>query len=155
MKRVLRLTAVVFALFGVMQAQNAVTVGAPTGSVNPQSTGTLHFTGGGDATVAANLSSCYFNNNPSAPCYFSSGRVSYYNMPRNPNATLTTFVGKLQPLGGNVYTVTGAASGFDAAGDQVHVSKVQFTFTVFCRSGRGGGCVRTYKSGAMTYAVTP
>ncbi len=154
MKKGLCLIEVVFALLTVAQAQS-VSLNAPIGSVNPQTIGTLHFSGGGNATVAANLSACYFHNNPASPCYFTTGEVSYYNMPHHPAAILTTFTGRLQPHGNNVYTVTGAALGFDSAGDKVHVSNVQFTFTAFCRSGRGGGCTKTYNSGSMTFTVTP
>lgn len=154
MTKCVYLTAVVFALLTLSQAQT-LSLNAPTGSVNPQTVGTLNFSGGGNASVAANLSPCYFNNNPASPCYFSAGEVSYYNMPHHSPATLTTFTGRLQPHGGNVYTVTGAASGFDTSGNKVSVSNVQFTFTVFCRSGRGGGCSKTHHTGSMTFTLTP
>lgn len=118
---------------------------APAGFVSSLTVGTLHFTGGGSAVVSANLSACYFNG---SNCGFTSGTVGYV-LPDGTSATLRNFRGTMLALGGVAYEVTGTASGLNNEGHAVTVEDVEFSFTVSCRSGRGGGCTKTYTGGSM------
>jgi len=130
-------------------AQTANTYSAPTGSVNPQTIGSLYFDGGGSAIAAAGLSGCYFTN---YDCGFATGKVSYALVDGS-SATLPGFAGVMHALGNGIYRVEGSASGTDNSGHNVRANDVQFTFSVFCRSGRGGGCNRKYIDGSMTLTV--
>lgn len=137
-------SALLLAWLAVAQTTNLYE--APTGLVSSTTVGTLHFTGGGSAVVNANLSACYFNG---SNCGFISGTVSYV-LHDGTSATLTGFRGTMLALGGIAYEVTGTASGVNNEGHPVTVDNVQFSLTVSCRSGRGGGCTKTYTGGSMT-----
>ena len=66
-----------------------------------------------------------------------------YSLPDGSVAQLNDFHGDFSPLGNN-YQMVGQASGVDNMGCYVTVDNVQITMTVSCRSGRGGGCSKTY-----------
>jgi hypothetical protein len=107
---------------------------------------TMTFQTPGAATVvsAPNLSYCYFGQS----CGFIRGYVSYI-LPGGTTATLAQYSGEMiYDSANNSYTVTGVASGLDNNGKAVTMH-TSWTFTAFCRSGRGGGCRKTFIEGSF------
>ena len=119
---------------------------ASRGYVSSTNTATLDFDAGGSAAVYVNLSSAC---NYGQPCTFI-GREVQYTLPDATTATLTNLTGTFDGSG----TIAGTASGVDSKGHIVSVA-VTFSFAVVCRSGRGGGCTKTFVGGSLTVTVLP
>jgi hypothetical protein len=119
-------------------AKGGVVYQAPTGSVSPSVYITMNLTPSGNAYLSPNLSSCYLGQ----ICSFS-GDTMAYNLPDGTAATLTNFSGQFAPVSGNVYQVTGQASGTDSAGHKVKVSGLDVSMTITCNR----GCTKTYQGG--------
>jgi hypothetical protein len=66
-----------------------------------------------------------------------------YTLPDGTTATLTRFAGVFQPVSGNLYELTGRASGTNSAGHKVVVSGLKTTMTITCNR----GCSKLYQSG--------
>jgi hypothetical protein len=116
------------------------TYAASRGYVSASNSATLDFDGGGYALVSQNLSGCSYGRS----CTFSGGRVDY-TLPDGSTALLANFSGSFDGVG----TVSGIASGTDSNDNPVSVS-VTFSFSVVCRSGRDGGCTKTFAGGSLT-----
>jgi len=136
-----------------LHAQTVTTYKAPTGAVSPGLSITMHLTGGGTAILNPVVGpNCYLG----MTCLFPAGYVGTnlsYALTDGTSAMLTKFHGKFYPLGGNAYEVLGNAKGTDSAGHAVAVNFVKTTMTITCRSGRGGGCTKTYTGGSMKLTV--
>jgi hypothetical protein len=135
-------------------AQTTTTYEAPTGSVSPSLQVTMHLTGGGSVVLNPVVGpNCYLG----MTCGFPSGYVGTsmsYTLPDGSTAQLANFNGKFFGVGSNNYEVSGQASGTDTQGRNVTVDDVQATMRIGCRSGRGGGCFKTYTGGSLTLTVT-
>lgn len=137
-----------------LAAQTTTTYESPTGSVSPSLQITMHLTGGGTVILNPVVGpNCYLG----MTCAFPSGYVGTsmsYSLPDASTAQLANFDGKFFALGSNNYEVSGHASGTDSQGRNVTVDDVQATMRIGCRSGRGGGCFKTYTGGTLTLTVS-
>ncbi|SRR5579883_2472393 len=153
--RALLLPALLFAMAAAMpQCPIGTTVyPAPTGTVSSTLYTTMNLSGGGVVTLNPVVGpNCYYG----MTCHFPAGYVgTYLNyvLPSGVSATLTNFNGTFAPAAGGTYAITGTASGLDSSGRPVTVDKVQAEMHIFCRSGRGGGCTKTYSGGSFTLTV--
>jgi len=142
------------AMCSPLAAQTTTTYEAPTGSVSPSLQITMHLTGGGSVVLNPVVGpNCYLG----MTCGFPSGYVGTsmsYTLPDGSTAQLANFNGKFFPLGNNNYEVSGQASGMDSQGRSVTVDDVHATMRIGCRSGRGGGCFKTYTGGTLTVTAT-
>ncbi len=120
---------------------------AQTGSVTPEVQVSMTLSPSGTATFLPNLSGCSIGQ----VCAFAGAPLDYA-LPDGSTASLTDLGGTFAPLGGESYGITGKASGKNSLGQTVHV-KVSVTMTITCRSGRGGGCTKTYVDGALSVTV--
>jgi hypothetical protein len=119
-------------------AQSVVIYQAPTGTVSSTVYITMNLAVGGNAYLSPGLSNCYLGQT----CNFS-GDTMTYTLVDGTTATLANFSGKFAPVSGNVYEVTGRASGTDSAGHKVIVSGLKTTMTITCSR----GCTKTYQTG--------
>jgi hypothetical protein len=90
-------------------------------------------------------------------CAFPAGYVGTsmsYVLADGSTAQLTNFSGAFSSLGNSSYEISGQASGTDSQSRNVTVDRVQVTMHITCRSGRGGGCFKTYRGGTFTLTVT-
>jgi hypothetical protein len=132
------------------------TYSAPTGSVSSTLYTTMNLAGGGVVTLDPVVGPyCYYG----MTCHFPAGYVGTYMsyvLPDGSNATLTNFNGTFAPAGSS-YQIQGQAFGTDSEGRPVTVDNVSVGMHVFCRSGRGGGCTKTYSGGSftLTIGITP
>ncbi len=125
------------------------TYSAPTGSVSSTLYATMNLAGGGVVTLNPVVGPyCYYG----MTCHFPAGYVGTYMsyvLPDGSNAKLTNFNGTFAPVAGS-YEIKGQASGVDSEGRPVTVDNVQADMHVSCRSGRGGGCSKSYAGGSFT-----
>lgn len=135
-----------------LKAQTTTYV-APTGAVSPSLAITMNLTGGGTAVLDPVVGpNCYLG----MTCGFPSGYVGTsmsYKLPDGSTASLPNFSGTFSSLGANNYQVSGRASGTDSLGRNVSVDAVEVTMHITCRSGRGGGCSKSYTGGSLTLAL--
>ncbi len=102
----------------------------------------MTLTGGGSVALNPVVGpNCYYGEVCGFPAGYA-GTSLGYALPDGSTATLPDFHGVFQPWR-NEYRIIGAASGLDSVGRKVRVFK-RVDLTVSCRSGRGGGCIRTY-----------
>jgi len=142
--------ALLLALPGAARAQTTTLLHAPTGSVSSTLEVTMNFTGGGSALLYPAVGpNCYLG----MTCGFSGSSLGY-TLADGTTAALTNFHGTFAPYGTiNAYRIVGRASGMNSAGHAVTVDRVQVTMTITCRSGRGGGCTKTYTGGSLKLTV--
>jgi hypothetical protein len=72
-----------------------------------------------------------------------------YALPDSTTADFTNFSGTADFTNQSDVKVKGTASGNDSAGTPVQVT-VDWAWSASCRSGRGGGCTKTFISGTLT-----
>ncbi|PYQ46079.1 MAG: hypothetical protein DMG99_00315 [Acidobacteria bacterium] len=72
-----------------------------------------------------------------------------YTLPDGTTADFTNFSGTADFTNQSDVKVKGTASGNDSAGTPVQVT-VDWAWSASCRSGRGGGCTKTFISGTLT-----
>jgi hypothetical protein len=72
-----------------------------------------------------------------------------YALPDGTTADFTNFSGTADFTNQSDVKVKGTASGNDSAGTPVQVT-VDWAWSASCRSGRGGGCTKTFISGTLT-----
>ncbi len=142
--------AVILAVAPQLLAQTTTTYQGTSGSISSTLFTTMNLSGGGSVTLNPVLGpNCYYG----MVCGFPAGYVGTYmsySLPDGSVAQLNDFSGDFSPLGGNNYQIVGQASGVDNVGRYVTVDNVQVTMTISCRSGRGGGCSKTYTGGTFT-----
>jgi hypothetical protein len=74
-----------------------------------------------------------------------------YTLPDGTTADFTNFSGSADFTNQSDVKVKGTASGNDSTGVPVQVT-VNWAWSASCRSGRGGGCTKTFISGTLTVA---
>lgn len=128
-------------------AQTTTTYQSSTGTVSSTNavTGNLQL-GGSFVSPDSMGSGCYYG---SCPAWQFNNYPLSYVLPDGTTASLTNFSGSANFTVQSDVTVSGTASGFDSTGAPVQVS-VNWSWGAFCRSGRGGGCRKTYISGELT-----
>jgi hypothetical protein len=89
---------------------------------------------------------CYFGGCPAWP--FANYPFSYA-LPNGTTASFTNFTGTANFTNQFDVIVQGTASGVDSTGASVSVV-IEFEWGAFCRSGRGGGCTKTFHTGTVT-----
>ena len=104
--------------------------------------------GGSFASPDAMGSGCYYGGCPA--WQFSNLHFSY-QLPDGTQANFTNFSGSADFTDQMDVKVSGVASGNDSKGAAVQVT-VNWAWSASCRSGRGGGCKKTYLSGTLTVA---
>lgn len=89
---------------------------------------------------------CYFG---SCPAWQFTNYPFSYVLPNGTSASFTNFTGTANFTNQYDVIVRGTASGVDSTGASVSVS-IEFEWGAFCRSGRGGGCTKTFHTGTVT-----
>jgi hypothetical protein len=137
----------VFALASASFSQTSTTYLASKGTVSSlnATTGYLDL-GGSFRTPNSFGGGCYYGG---CPDWTFSGFTLSYVLPDGSTATFTNFTGSANFTHQFDIPIQGTASGFDNTGAPVSVS-VSWTFKASCRSGRGGGCWKTFLSGQLT-----
>jgi|SRR5579864_835158 len=87
-------------------------------------------------------------------CYYGTCDMQYFNhpftytLPDGSQATFSNLQGTADFRSQNDVKIDGSASGTDSTGAAVMVT-VHIDFAARCRSGRGGGCTKTYIGGDL------
>jgi len=128
-------------------AQTTTTYQSVSGAVTSvnATTGYLEL-GGSFRTPNSYGSGCYYGG---CPAWQFSGYTLAYVLPDGTTATLTNFTGTADFTVQSDLKVQGTASGYDSMGAPVSVT-VNWQFSAFCRSGRGGGCTKHYLGGELS-----
>ena len=128
-------------------AQSTTTYDANTGSVTSVNAVTGYLVGGGAFHSPDSMGSgCYYGGCPA--WQFSNYPLSYI-LPDGTTASFTNFTGAANFTNEFDIEVQGTASGRDSAGHSVAVD-INWSFAARCRSGRGGGCWKTFTSGTLS-----
>jgi hypothetical protein len=127
-------------------AQTTTTYQSSSGTVSPGNAVTGYLDVGGSFVSPDGMGGgCYYGG--CLNWQFSNYPLSYV-LPDGTTASFSNFAGSANFTHQRDVTVQGTASGYDSTGAFVTVS-VNWAWAAYCRSGRGGGCRKTYLGGDL------